>query len=36
MVLQDTWLRNGTILENLTMGITNIDMDEVIEVWQKS
>lgn len=35
MVLQDTWLRNGTILENLTMGITNINMDEVIEVCQK-
>lgn len=35
MVLQDTWLRNGTILENLTMGITNIDMDEVIEVCKK-
>ena len=35
MVLQDTWLRNGTILENLTMGITNINMDEVIEVCKK-
>ena len=35
MVLQDTWLRNGTILENLTMGITNIDMDEIIEVCKK-
>lgn len=35
MVLQDTWLRNGTILENLTMGITNIDMDKIIEVCKK-
>ena len=35
MVLQDTWIRNGTILENLTMGITNINMDEVIEVCKK-
>ena len=35
MVLQDTWLRNGTFLENLTMGITNINMDEVIEVCKK-
>ena len=35
MVLQDTWIRNGTILENLTMGITNINMDEVIDVCKK-
>ena len=35
MVLQDTWIRNATILENLTMGITDINMDEVIEVCKK-
>lgn len=35
MVLQDTWIRNATILENLTMGITDIDMDEIINVCKK-
>lgn len=35
MVLQDTWIRHATILENLTMGIKDFDMNEVIEVCKK-
>ena len=30
MVLQDTWIKNGTIYENITMGKPNASMDEVI------
>ena len=35
MVLQDTWIRNATILDNLTMGLENVDMNEVIDVCKK-
>lgn len=30
MVLQDTWLKNGTIKENITMGKPDATMDEII------
>ena len=35
MVLQDTWIRNATILDNLTMGLEDVDMNEVIDVCKK-
>ena len=35
MVLQDTWIRNASILENLTMGLEHYDIDEVIQVCKK-
>ena len=35
MVLQDTWIRNASILENLTMGLEHYEMDEVIKVCKK-
>ncbi|MDE6850983.1 MAG: ABC transporter ATP-binding protein/permease [Lachnospiraceae bacterium] len=30
MVLQETWIRNGTILDNITLGKTDITKEEVI------
>lgn len=30
MVLQETWIRNGTILENITLGKTDVTREEVI------
>ena len=36
MVLQDTWLREGTILENITMGNTAFSKDEVIRAAKES
>ena len=36
MVLQDTWLRAGTIKENITMGKPDATMEEVIEAAKAS
>ena len=36
MVLQDTWLRVGTIKENITMGKPDATMEEVIEAAKAS
>ena len=36
MVLQDTWLKSGTILENITMGKPDASLDEVIDAAKKS
>lgn len=36
MVLQDTWLREGTILENITMGNTAFSKDDVIRAAKES
>lgn len=36
MVLQDTWLKTGTILENITMGKPDATLNEVIEAAKKS
>lgn len=36
MVLQDTWLKSGTVLENITMGKPNASLDEVIDAAKKS
>lgn len=30
MVLQETWIRNGTILDNITLGKTDVSREEVI------
>lgn len=36
MVLQDTWLFNGTIKENIAYGNENASMDEIIEAAKKA
>lgn len=36
MVLQDTWLRKGTVLENIRMGRPEADMEEVMEAARAS
>lgn len=36
MVLQDTWLKNGTILENICMGKPDATLDEAIEAAKKA
>lgn len=36
MVLQDTWLKSGTVLENITMGKPDASIDEVIDAAKKS
>ena len=36
MVLQDTWLRSGTIRENIAMGKANATEDEIIEAAKKA
>lgn len=36
MVLQDTWLKSGTVLENITMGKPESSLDEVIDAAKKS
>ncbi len=36
MVLQDTWLKSGTILENIRLGNPGADMRQVIEAAKKS
>lgn len=36
MVLQDTWLKSGTVLENITMGKPEASLDEVIDAAKKS
>lgn len=36
MVLQDTWLKNGTIKENICMGKPDATMEEVIEAARES
>lgn len=36
MVLQDTWLRNGTIRENITMGRPDATEEEIIEAAKAS
>ncbi|MDE6124972.1 MAG: ABC transporter ATP-binding protein, partial [Eubacterium sp.] len=36
MVLQDTWLKNGTILENICMGKPDATLDDAIEAAKKA
>ncbi len=36
MVLQDTWLRNGTVRENIAIGKPDATMDEIITAAKKS
>ena len=36
MVLQDTWLRSGTIRENIAMGRPNATEDEIIEAAKQA
>lgn len=36
MVLQDTWLKSGTVLENIAMGNPDASLDEVIDAAKKS
>ncbi len=36
MVLQDTWIRNGTVKENIMMGKPDASMEEVIEAAKAS
>lgn len=36
MVLQDTWLKSGTVLENIAMGKPEASLDEVIDAAKKS
>ena len=36
MVLQDTWLKSGTILENITMGKPDATLEEAIDAAKKS
>ena len=36
MVLQDTWLKQGTIYENITYGKKDVTLEEVIEVAKRS
>lgn len=36
MVLQDTWLKSGTVLENIAMGKPDALLDEVIDAAKKS
>lgn len=36
MVLQDTWLKSGTVLENIAMGKPDASLDEVIDAAKKS
>lgn len=36
MVLQDTWLKSGTVLENIAMGKPDASLDKVIDAAKKS
>lgn len=36
MVLQDTWLKTGTVLENITMGKPDATLEEAVEAAKKS
>lgn len=36
MVLQDTWLKSGTVFENIAMGKPDASLDEVIDAAKKS
>lgn len=36
MVLQDTWLKSGTVLENIAIGKPDASLDEVIDAAKKS
>lgn len=36
MVLQDTWLKSGSVLENIAMGKPDASLDEVIDAAKKS
>lgn len=36
MVLQDTWLKSGTILDNIKMGKPDASMEEVVEAAKKT
>ncbi len=36
MVLQDTWLKSGTILENITMGKPEASLEEAVEAAKRS
>lgn len=36
MVLQDTWLKSGTILDNIKMGRPDASMEEVVEAAKKA
>ena len=36
MVLQDTWLRNATVRENISFGNPNATLDEIIEAAKKA
>lgn len=36
MVLQDTWLKSGTILENICMGKPDASLDEAVEAAKKA
>lgn len=36
MVLQETWIKNGTVLENITLGKENATMEEVIGACKKA
>ncbi|MCD7871755.1 MAG: ABC transporter ATP-binding protein/permease, partial [Clostridiales bacterium] len=36
MVLQDTWLKSGTVFENITMGKPDATVDEVVSAAKKS
>ena len=36
MVLQDTWLKSGTILDNIKMGKPDASMEEVVEAAKKA
>lgn len=35
MVLQDTWLKSGTIADNIRLGKTDATDDEIIEAAKK-
>ena len=36
MVLQETWIKNGTVFENITLGKETATMEEVIEACKKA
>ena len=36
MVLQDTWLKTGTVLENITMGKPNATLEEAVDAAKRS
>ena len=36
MVLQDTWLKNGTVLDNICMGKSNATFEEAVEAAKKA